>query len=508
MDGSESGTGHAGRPDQPQPEAPSPVDTAYVAALADQGTVARPPDAVDPLAGADLARRRFFRQFATEAFHTAATVVGAATALQRGTAEAASAILSGTTARADEGVRVPADPRFPAVAESASGGGVPVVAVSGGAVAVSTFGRPRAAIGYHSAFRLEGDRIVLINQRRLPFALVDVDCRTAVDIANEIGQRTIVGGPAIAQAAALGLAFTANRLRSSRPYARRAILRAAEATLLQARRTSPALRRALERVMARYQAIGEFDDDGDRIAAAIQDEADAIVSEANDDHGRLAEAAATRIPRRDDGPVRILTLGSTGAMAGGQFGTAFGAIQAVTYADRDVHVHVLEGRPNLDGARVTIWELAQAGIPHTLITDAAAGWLLQGGRIDVVLVGAEAIALNGDLANDAGTYPVAALAGRHGIPFIVCAPLATVDPAAPDGRALVNDERPRDEVVELAKMALTLADTPAANPAVDITPADLVTAIATEEGVIEGPFGRELQAALARRAARLPRVGA
>jgi methylthioribose-1-phosphate isomerase len=260
--------------------------------------------------------------------------------------------------------------------------------------------------------------------------------------------------------------------------------------------------------MARYEAIGEFDEDGDRIADAVQDEADTIVFEANDDHGRLADAAATRIPRRADRPAGVLTLGATGAMAGGQFGTAMGAVQAATYADRHVHVYVLEGRPRLDGARVAVWELAQAGIPHTLVTDAAAGWLLQGGTIDVVLVGAEGIALNGDVANDVGSYPVAALAVRHNVPLIVCAPLAAVDPAAPDGNALVNDERPRREVVELAKSPLTLADTAVMNPAVDITPAGLVTAFATEEGLIEGSFGRELQAALERRAARHPSFAA
>jgi methylthioribose-1-phosphate isomerase len=472
-------------------------------------TAEAPPAAVGPAppAGADLDRRRFFRQFAGDIFHTAATVVGAATALQRSSAEAAGAILNGP-ARIEEAAaaaeREAAAQRAAAVA-APTVAGAPPPGIATAPVSGSTFGRPLPAVGYHSAFRVDDDRIVLIDQRRLPFALVEVDCRTGIEVGREIADRTIAGPAAVAQVAALGLAQSANRVRDSRPYARRAILRATQSTLLSARPTSRPLRAAVERVMARCEAIGEFDEDGDAIADAMQQEADAIVFEANDDHGRLAEAAATRIPRRTDRATGVLTLGSTGAMGGGQFGTALGAIQAATYAERDVHVFVLEGRPTLDGARVVVWELAQAGIPHTLIADAAVGSLLQSGRIDVVLVGAEAIALNGDVANDVGTYPVAALAGRHGVPFVVCAPLATLDPAAADGRALVAADGPARDVLEMGKAALTLPETQALNPVVDITPAGLVTAFATEEGLLEPSFPAAFERALANRALRLPR---
>jgi len=489
--------------------------------------VPAPPSTALP-AGADLARRRFFRQFATDVFHTAATVVGAATAIQRSTAEAASAILHGVdeetlvigaaardaSARSSLSSASAAYPMTPPTTWHPPGtmgvADIPLAVTQGVSDAsadgsTSVFGQARPAVGYHSALRVEGDRIVLVDQRRLPFAIVEVQCRTAIEVANEIGERIIVG-PVVGQAAALGLAASADRVRASRPYARRAILRAAEATLRSARPTSRPLRAALERVMARCEAIGEFDEDGDRIADAMQDEANAIVFEANDDHGRIADAAATRIPRRTDRPTGILTLGSTGAMAGGQFGTAQGAIQVAVSAGLDVHVYVLEGRPTLDGARVTTWELAQAGIPHTLLPDAAAGAVLQDGLIDVVLVGAEAIAHNGDLANDAGTYPVAALAGRHGVPVIVCAPLAALDRSAPDGRWLAKAERPQREVVELTGLPVALSETPALNPVVDVTPAGLVTAYATEEGLLEGSFAQQFEAALQRRARRLSRA--
>jgi len=487
-------------------------DVAPAPALGTPATdpTATPGVAPGPLDGADLARRRFFRQFAADVINTAATVVGAAGALQRGTAQAASAILNPTDLMGDVPAAArpnpvaPAGSMAPGPASTAAGRpGMAGTAVS--TPTASTFGRPLPAVGYRSAFRVDSDRIVVIDQRRLPFALVEVDCRTAIDVANAIIDGAMTGGPGLGQVAALGLAMSAHRLRATRPYARRAILRAAERTLSEARPTSRLLRAGIERVMARYEAFGELEEDGHAIADAMQAEADAIVLEATDDHGRLANAAAVRVARRSDRPAGILTLGATGAMGGGQFGTALGAIQAATYAERAVHVYVLEGRPGLNGARVAAWELAQAGIAHTLVPDAAAGWLLQGGLVDLVLVGAEAVALNGDVANDTGTYPVAALAGRHGVPVIVCAPLTAVDPAAADGRALVQHAGPREAVVELSGTSLALADTPALNPIVDITPAGLVTAFATEEGLLEGSLGRELEAALARRAIRLPR---
>ena len=174
--------------------------------------------------GADLDRRRFFRQFASEVLHTAATVVGAASALQRDTAQAANAILNGP--RTDDvgvapesGTPSPPAGLGPGAGTSAAAA-TPAATISAAgdrtAPPASTFGRPRPPVGYHSAFRLDGDRIVLIDQRRLPFALVDVDCRTAIEVANAISDRVLVG-PAVAQAAALGLAASADRIRGSRP---------------------------------------------------------------------------------------------------------------------------------------------------------------------------------------------------------------------------------------------------------------------------------------------------
>ena len=437
---------------------------------------------------ADIDRRRFFRQFATDVFHTAATVVGAVGALQRSSAEAASAILNPSTA---------ADAMTPPAAVPAT----PAPVAPLGPIA-----RPRSvpAAGYRTPYRREDERLVLIDQRRLPDALVEIECRTAIDVANEIRDRSIVGAPAIAQAAALGLAMSADRVRRSRPYARRAILRAAATTLISSRPTARPLAEAVRRVMARYEAIGELDEDGDRIAGAMIHEAETVVYEASEDHGRLAEFAAAWLPRPADRPLAVVTLGSTGTMGGGQFGTALGAVLAATYQGREAHVFVLEGRPWLDGARILAWELAQAGLPYTILADSGAGSLLGSGRVDAVVVGAEAVAANGDLANDPGTYALAVLADRHAIPFLVCAPLAAVDLGAADGAALPTEDRPAAEVTSFGGVSVAPHDSAALNPVVDITPVSLISAFATEEGVLARPSQTNIAAAIGSRERRRP----
>ena len=178
----------------------------------------------------------------------------------------------------------------------------------------------------------------------------------------------------------------------------------------------------------------------------------------------------------DDRPVRILTHCNTGPLACGQFGTALGIVQAAHHAGRDLHVWVDETRPYLQGARLTTWELAQAGVPHTLIPDVAAGHLMARGEVDVVLVGADRVAANGDTANKVGTYPLAVLAARHGIPFYVCAPTSSIDLATADG----GGDRDRGAHAPTrssssAACAIAPPGTEVRNPAFDVTPAELIT---------------------------------
>jgi methylthioribose-1-phosphate isomerase len=430
-------------------------------------TPATDPAPAAPGGGADLARRRFFRQFAGDVVHGAATVVGAAQALQRASAEAASAIL---------------DPTSYAAAER------PVP--------------PLPPTGFRASFREGPGVLYIVDQRKLPDVLEEFEAKSAAQVGYAIREMIIRGAPAIGQAAALGLALTAEANAGTRPYARRATFRGASNVLRNSRPTAVNLRWAVDRVMAAYEAIGELSEDGDAIAAAMRAEADAIVFEATDDHGRLATFGAEALQFPDDRPLRILTHCNTGPLAGGQFGTALGVVQVAHHAGRAVHVWVDESRPYLQGSRLTAWELAQAGVPHTLIPDVAAGYLMARGEVDAIIVGADRIAANGDVANKIGTYPLAVLAARHGIPFYVAAPISTVDLATPTGADIPIEERSAAEVLSVRGVRLAPPDTDVRNPAFDVTPADLIAGIVTDEGVLRAPFDRSLRDAVTARERR------
>jgi len=227
-----------------------------------------------------------------------------------------------------------------------------------------------------------------------------------------------------------------------------------------------------------------------------------IVAEATADHGRMAEAGLALLPQPEGRPLEVLTHCNTGPLASGQYGTALGIVQAAHHAERPLHVWVDETRPYLQGARLTAWELRQAGVDHTLIPDGAAGSLMAAGRVDVVLVGADRIAANGDIANKVGTYPLAVLAARHGVPFYVVAPISSVDLATPDGAAIPIEERSADEVTTVRGTRIAPLGTLVHNPAFDVTPAELIGAIVTEEGVLRPPYADSLRSAVIRRNAR------
>ena len=427
---------------------------------------APPTDAAPETApgGADLARRRFFRQFAGDVFQGAATVVGAAQALQRASAEAASAILDPASYTAVDG---PAQPTRPT--------------------------------GFRAAFRESPGVLHIVDQRKLPDVLEEFDAKNAAQVGYAIREMIIRGAPAIGQAAAIGLALTAHANRSTRPYARRATLRGAANVLRNSRPTAVNLRWAVDRVMAANDAIGDLSEDGDAIATAMRAEADAIVFEATEDHGRLARFGVEELVFPDERPLRLLTHCNTGPLACGQFGTALGVVQVAHHDGRAVHVWVDETRPYLQGARLTAWELAQAGVPHSLIPDVAAGYLMAQGEVDAVIVGADRVAANGDVANKVGTYPLAVLAARHGIPFYVAAPMSSVDLETATGADIPIEERAPDEVLSFRGVRVAPPDTDVRNPAFDMTPAELVTGIVTDEGVLRAPYDQTLPEAVARR---------
>ena len=430
-------------------------------------TDADAPSPTPPGSGADLARRRFFRQFAGDVVQGAATVFGAAQALQRASAEAASAIL---------------DPAAYAQTQ-------PPVALP-------------PPSGFRAAFREADGVLYVIDQRKLPDSLEEFPVKSAAMAAATIREMIVRGAPAIGQVAAIGMALTARANVNTRPYARRATLRGAANVLRNSRPTAVNLGWAVDRVMAAYEAIGELSEDGEGIAAAIRAEADTIVFETTEDHGRIAIFGLEALDFPEDRPLRILTHCNTGPLACGQFGTALGIVQAAHHAGREVHVWVDETRPYLQGARLTAWELAQAGVPHTLIPDVAAGHLMARGEVDAVIVGADRVAANGDTANKVGTYTLGVLAARHGIPFYVAAPVSSIDLATRSGTDIPIEERSGQEVLHFRGTTIAPPDTDVRNPAFDVTPAELITGIVTEEGVVGPPYEASLAEAVAGRARR------
>lgn len=456
--------------------------------MTDEGRAASQPAASEPTSPADpdeakrLARRRFFRSFAGDAMKAAATVVGAAGALREGSAGMASALL---------GTAEPAAP--PVVADAAAA-------------------RTGTAGTWRSTFRVEQEQVVLLDQRRLPDELVEVICLSGAEVAQAFRESVVRGAPLLGQLAACGLALTAERSILSSPFARRAILFGTANALRNAAPTAAPVRNAMDRMLARLVAVGDVAADGASVAAALREEADAIVGGAIVAHARLAAHGATlfasdaRTAALET--LRILTIGSTGELAGGQVGTALAIVRAIRDDGRDVQVFVAETRPWLAGARLVAWELAQAGIPGTLVSDGAASGMLARGEVDAALVGAESIAGNGDVAADPGCYGLAVVADRHAIPFVVAAPLAACDRQAADGEALAADPRPAWELLSFAGRRIAPEGTAALNPSVDIVPASLVSAIVTEAGVFRAPYGTLLADAAAAVTADRPAPGA
>jgi len=309
--------------------------------------------------------------------------------------------------------------------------------------------------------RWRGDRLELLDQRLLPDQAVYVTCRSAADVAAAIRDMVVRGAPAIGCAAAFGVVLSRGSPESFE-------------VLAKSRPTAVNLFWALERMKKAQDLEAE--------AIAIYDEDLA----ANRAIGRLG---AELIRERS----RVMTHCNTGALATAGYGTALGVIRASK--GKNISVIANETRPYLQGARLTAWELVQEGIPCTLITDSMAGHLMSKGEVDVVIVGADRVAANGDVANKIGTYPLAVLAKRHGIPFYVAAPLSTFDPKIPDGSHIPIEERPAAEVTGYRGTRWAPEGVSVRNPAFDVTPAELITAIISEKGIASPPY-RESIAAL------------
>ncbi len=335
-----------------------------------------------------------------------------------------------------------------------------------------------------------GDAVAILDQRELPHHELVLECRSVEQVAEAIRTLAVRGAPIIGVAAAYGMALAATV--STAPKTRallRELERAAE-TLRTARPTAVNLGWAVDRMMD--VATGQCCSVGSTLQRVHEEMvAEAIRIEAEDRDACAAMGALGQelVPEEAD----VLTHCNTGMLCTAGIGTALGVVIAAHRGGKRVHVWVDETRPVLQGARLTAWELGRLGIPRTLIADGAAASLMAQGRVDLAIVGADRIAANGDVANKLGTYGVAVLAKHHDVPFYVAAPTSTVDPATPTGADIPIERRDPSEVVAPLGVAFAEPDTPAENPAFDLTPAELVTAIVTERGILRPPYDRSLR---------------
>jgi methylthioribose-1-phosphate isomerase len=367
---------------------------------------------------------------------------------------------------------------------------------------------PGESAAYRSPYRLVDDGLILIDQRELPGAIVELTCRDGRDVARAMASGAARGAPLLGQLAAYAMALTARRHRQRHRGALEMELRSTEEQLRRTRPTARPVRYALERMAARRARLTE-DVDPEVLSDALRAEADAMADEATMDHAALARHGAAALPQPDDRPLELLVHGETGAMGGGLLGTGLAIVQLLAAQDRPVHVWVTETGPGLEGARITAWELRQAGVPHTVLPDTAVTWLLQRHAPDAALLGAEWLTASGDAAVVAGGGGIAALAStlvEPPVPVLLCAPFTTFDPEAPDATALPDELGPPRESHDVGASRQPTASR-IRIPMTDVAEARWLTGIATEEGVLPAPFPSALRTALAAREARRARSG-
>jgi len=336
--------------------------------------------------------------------------------------------------------------------------------------------------------RWRDGRLELIDQRRLPLEFEYVVCEDAAQVARAIRDMVVRGAPAIGCTAAYGVALEGQRhVGASRAQFDAALERAFQ-VLAESRPTAVNLFWAIER-MRQCHAQTRIDST-QTAATALLDLARMIHSDDIEINRAIGRHGAPLIA---DG-ARVMTHCNAGALATAGHGTALGVIRSARDAGKRISVIANETRPYLQGARLTAWEMVQENIPVTLVTDSMAGHLMQQGRVDVIIVGADRVAANGDTANKIGTYTLAVLAERHRIPFYVAAPLSTIDIAIADGSAIPIEERDPAEVTGFRGVRWAPEGVGVANPAFDVTPAALITGLVTEKGVIERPGAAKIRA--------------
>ncbi|MGQ9800491.1 MAG: S-methyl-5-thioribose-1-phosphate isomerase [Candidatus Saccharicenans sp.] len=329
------------------------------------------------------------------------------------------------------------------------------------------------------------EEVVMVDQRLLPWKEKYLGLKTVEEVARAVEDMVIRGAPAIGIAAAYGLALGVKNLESGADLEKE--FDKCYHRLWRTRPTARNLFWALERMKRVFE---ENKKSGlSRLKKIMLAEARAIEREDLEVNKKIGQNGESFIPEA----ATILTHCNAGALATAGYGTALGVIRAAFARKKKIRVMACETRPFLQGARLTVWELRKDGIPVTLITDNMAGWLMKQGEVDLVIVGADRIARNGDTANKIGTYSLAVLAREHRLPFYVAAPLSTFDFNLLSGQDIPIEERSPEEVRRVRGQLLTLPDVPVKNPAFDVTPARLITAIITEKGVIRPPYSAAIK---------------
>jgi methylthioribose-1-phosphate isomerase len=336
----------------------------------------------------------------------------------------------------------------------------------------------------------KGDRVRLLDQRKLPNEVRYLNCRDAFSVAHAIRTMAIRGAPAIGVAAAMGIALAAKRFQSLRPGAFRKSLGRVCQEMKKTRPTAVNLYWAVSRMERLLDQVDSDDVKG--ATKKLEAEAIRIYKEDLEINRKIGENGKTLIKNG----FGVLTHCNAGGLATTGFGTALGVIRAAWGEGKRFRVFVDETRPLLQGARLTAWELTQAKIPATVLTDNMAGWLMKKGEINLVVVGADRIARNGDTANKIGTYGLAILSKWHRLPFYIAAPTSTLDISLASGQDIPIEERLSEEVTHFAGKRITPVGIKASNPAFDVTPQSLIHGIITEKGIVRKPYDKNLKKVL------------
>jgi len=337
----------------------------------------------------------------------------------------------------------------------------------------------------------QGDAIIMVDQRKLPGQELYVRCRTAQEVARAIRTMVIRGAPAIGVSAAMGIALGMRRSTAKGTKQFAVEFQKICEMMANTRPTAVNLFWAIDRMKRVFAEAAQAGKSTEEIADRLELEARAIHDEDVANCRTMGAFGADVVP---DG-ARVLTHCNAGALATAGYGSALGVIRAAVEKGKRISVFADETRPFLQGARLTAWELVRDGINTTVITESMAGPLMRAGEIDMVVVGADRIAANGDTANKIGTYTVAVLAREHKIPFYVAAPISTIDLATPDGDHIPIEERDRREITHLGSSRLTPEGAHIRNPAFDVTPHRYISGIITEKGIFAPPYGESLKSA-------------